>query len=141
MTKQEFIDSEMPFYHITPTRNKENILASGLLKKNPRGICVVRSINEDVVKYIVDTMLIDEDDYEFSIIEIFPNKHILSALEIANDYVDEITNPIHNYILRESLVVEEEDFINTYARPRFGILDITPIINAIRENIVLEHLT
>ena len=45
MTIQEYIEKDMPFYHITKASNKESILKYGLLPKNCicNAICSVRS--------------------------------------------------------------------------------------------------
>lgn len=44
MTVQEYIDKNLPFYHITPAINKDGILKDGLHRgKNYNAICVVRS--------------------------------------------------------------------------------------------------
>ena len=44
MTVQEYIDSNLPFYHITPAENRDGILKDGLHKGDEYdAVCVVRS--------------------------------------------------------------------------------------------------
>ena len=53
MTLQEYIDQDLPFYHITPSSNLGKILREGLIAKRCNAICVVRSDNPDIWKEII----------------------------------------------------------------------------------------
>lgn len=117
----EFIDLDLPLYHITPTRNIEGIIKNGLQNRNGRGICFVQKKHPLVIKYIVETMLINDGDNDFSIIEIKPKSINLGHHEIKNDQVCEKTNCIHNYIARNIINVAEENIIQTYHTLPFGI--------------------
>lgn len=87
------------------------------------GICVVRSKHDKVLKYIAEIMLFDQGDLIFSVIEIIPSKHALKYSEIRNDNVEEKTNPIHNYILRDSIIICPQDVIFNYTADPLGIMD------------------
>ncbi len=117
----EFIDLDLPLYHITPTRKIESILKNGLQNRNGKGICFVQKKHPLVIKYIVETMLINEGDNDFSVIEIKPKSINLQHHEIKNDQVYEKTNCIHNYIDREVINVAEKNIIQTYQTLPFGI--------------------
>lgn len=127
LSKQEFIDFQLPLYHITPTRNIENILEHGLKNNNGKGICFVQKKHPLVIQYIVETMLINEGDEEFSIIEIIPSKLGIQSNEIINDEVYEKTNVIHNYVTRNKIEISRENIIDTYTTLPFGIPNLTKL--------------
>jgi hypothetical protein len=114
MTLKEFLENDNKFYHITHKSNIPAILATGLLNKNKKGICVIRSKHKSIIQYVCATMLCDTDEKEFSIIEISPKKHNLQINEIRQDHVPEKTCPLHNYILRNKLTIEKTDIVDEY---------------------------
>jgi hypothetical protein len=142
MTRQEWIDGDNLFYHITPTRNLESIFKKGILKgkDNPFGICVTRSSDSLIIEFICEMMLVREEAKEFSIIKISPRKINLRKHELLNDNVVEITNPLHNYIYRKSIRVKKEDVVGEFTRSQFGMQDMREFENRIRESNLLESL-
>jgi len=140
MTIQEWINQNLSFYHITPTRNLINIYDSGIENRNGRGICVIRTNNEQIVRYICEMMLIAEGDSDFSIIEIKPNDIQLTAIEVINDNVVELTNDLHNYIVRDRINITEANVIGTFQTNPMGIPDLTEFENEIRNSGILERL-
>jgi hypothetical protein len=141
MTRQEWIDNDNSFYHITHTRNLQSIINSGLENRNGRGICVVRTNDERIVKYICQMMLLTDDDLDFSVIEIIPSRINLQATEILIDGVTECTDPLHNYINRENIPVAKENVIGTYCANSLGIADLNKYELTLRQEFNLEQLT
>lgn len=141
MTRQEWLDNDFPFYHITPTKNLVNILASGLKNKNGQGICVVRTKDEIVVRYICETMLNVDDNLDFSIIEIKPSNIQLKPEEILNDNVTEVTNCLHNYISRDTILVVEANIVSTYKANLMGIPNLEEYESNLRKIVRLDRLT
>ena len=140
MTRQEWIENNFSFYHITQTSNLESIFINGIGNRNGLGVCVVRSRNDLIVRYICEMMLNIDDDLDFSIIEIKPHSFQLHAEEILDDNVEELTNCLHNYIGRESLVVTAENVVGTYQANPLGIPNLTDFENEIRNTIILDRL-
>ena len=120
----EFIELNLPLYHITPTKNIENILKNGLQNRNGKGICFVQKKHQLIIKYIVETMLINESDKDFSVIEIKPKTINLKHQELDNDQVYEKTNCIHNYIKRDVIEITEKNIVKTYRTLPLGIPDL-----------------
>ena len=141
MTKQEWIDHDLSFYHITHTRNLPGIYQSGLQDRNGRGICVVRTNNELIVRYICEMMLNINNDLDYSIIEIRPSQIDLLAAEILNDGVEECTDPLHNYINRAHILITAENVIGTYQANQLGINNLQEYEARIRGEFPLEQLT
>jgi len=127
MTKQEWIDEDRDFYHVTQSSNIESILQNGLRKgnDNPLGICVIRSMHPDILEFLCQMMLITTEELNFAVIRISPTKHNINATEIANDHVVEYTNPLHNYIRRNLLHIEPEDVIHEFSTTANSIKDLT----------------
>jgi hypothetical protein len=122
MKASQWIGEDRSFYHLTPSSNISSILVEGLQNRNGRGICVIRSIDENVIEYLCQAMLyVGEPD--FAIIEIKPSKHKLRAEEIGWDTTTEVTTPLHNYILRNKLPIEQGDIIGSHSIVPNGILD------------------
>lgn len=140
MTRQEWIENNFSLYHITQTSNLESIFINGIENRNGLGVCVVRSRNDLIVRYICEMMLNVDDDLHFSIIEIKPSDIQLRAEEILHDNVDELTNCLHNYIRRESIVVTAEDVVGIFQANPLGIPNLTEFENEIRNTIILERL-
>ena len=115
MTVQEYIDKNLPFYHITPAINKDGILKDGLHRgKNYNAICVVRSDKFSILYDIASSQLsycngIEYND--FIVIKLIPSKHGINAMDVAPDNVTDITNPLHNYIVEKTLQVTEDDIV------------------------------
>ena len=129
MTKEEWLKGNNWFYHVTQHSNVESIIKDGLLKGNPMGICVIRSKHPLVVEYLIQSMLLTSDETKFAIIKIPPHKHKLLPNEITNDGVVEITNPLHNYILRKKLIIDSNDIIDTFDVIPNGIKDYEEFAN------------
>ena len=128
MTKEEWINEDNGFYHLTQTSNIPSILQSGLKKgvDNPFGICVIRNIDPLVIEYLCQTMLRTTDELNFSIIEIKPLSHNLQVQEIGNDdHIVEVTKPLHNYIKRKCLKIEPENIKGEYSINPQGIADLS----------------
>lgn len=142
MTKQEWIQKDLSFYHITRTKNIDSILENGLQNKNGKGICVVRTKDLLVVRYICETMLNDSYDLDFSIIELKPSEINLTADELLDDSVVEITNPLHNYIQRNKIEIKI-DMVNdkTFRAEQLGIANLEEYERNLRNKVNIEFLT
>lgn len=140
MTRQEWIEQDCSFYHITPTRNLESIYETGLINRNGQGICVVRTNHQLVIRFICEMMLTGDGDLDFSIIEIKPISIQLREDEILNDDVVEITNNLHNYIARDTIVINEENVIGTFQANPLGIPDLIVFENEILDSLQIERL-
>ena len=61
MTIEEYINRNLPFFHITKMENVDEILRIGLLLSKEsgarHGICVVRSEADDIISEIIDCQL------------------------------------------------------------------------------------
>lgn len=139
MTTQEWLDNNYSFYHVTQTNNIPSILKNGLQRRNPIGICVVRSNHPLIIEFITKNMLF-ADEFNFTIIEISPIQHRLEPNEIRNDKVTEITNPLHNYILRNNLIIEEQNIIDTYEIIPESIFNFQFLENQITEQKLINEL-
>lgn len=115
MTVKEYIEKDLPFYHITPICNRESILASGLKRGvSYNAICVVRSDDEEIWYDIASTQLSDGGKYrEFIVIKLLPSKHGIEPIDVAPDDVTEPTSPLHNYIVRQELQIFRDDIVKT----------------------------
>ena len=84
MTKQEWINDNRDFFHVTQTSNIPSILKYGLKKGkyNPLGICVIRSAHDDILQYLCQVMVITTDELDFSVIRISPKVTNLSLLKL-----------------------------------------------------------
>jgi len=140
MTKQEWIENDFSFYHITQTSNLQNIYFNGIENRNGLGVCVVRTNHELIVRYICEMMLNISDDLSFSIIEIKPSQIQLRAEEIINDNVQELTNPLHNYIQRDCIAVSADNLVGEFQANALGIPNLIEFENEIRQSIILERL-
>lgn len=114
MTVQEYIDKNLPFYHITPAINKYGILRDGLhCGKAVKAICVVRSDDKDIWRDIAESQLSAGGKHnEFIVIKLLPRTHGIKAIDVAQDTIQERTSPLHNYIVKEVINVAEGDFID-----------------------------
>lgn len=125
MTVAEWILNNNSFYHLTQSSNIPSILVNGLQRGNPLGICVIRSNHPLVLEYLIQMMLYTTNEETFSIIEISPAAHNLQPAEISNDNVVEATNPLHNYIRRNTLWVKSTDIIGEHTIVPGSIIDYT----------------
>ena len=112
MTIQEYIEKDLPFYHITNLHNKKSILKYGLKPKRCNAICVVRSGEQIVWDNIIATQIPDGIKQKYIIIRLIPSKHGIGVNNVAEDSVDEPTQPLHNYIADiPSIRIDESDII------------------------------
>jgi len=140
MTRQDWIENNFSFYHITQTSNLENIFLTGIENRNGLGVCVVRSKNELIVRYICEIMLNIDDNLHFTIIEIKPSDIQLRSEEIMDDNVEELTNCLHNYIQRQCIHVTAENIVGVFQANPLGISNLIEYENEIRNTINLESL-
>lgn len=117
MTVQEYIDKNLPFYHITPAINKNSILRDGLhCGKAVKAICVVRSDDKDIWRDIAESQLSAGGKHnEFIVIKLLPRTHGIKAIDVAQDTIQELTSPLHNYIVKEIINVTEVEFVDTFS--------------------------
>lgn len=112
MTVQEYIERNLPFYHITPARNKGEILKHGLKNGTFNAVCVVRSDNKDILYDIASTQLSGNEETKFIVIKLLPKKHNIKAEDVFEDNVTDPTAPLHNYLrANEYYTITEEDII------------------------------
>lgn len=115
MTVQEYIDNNLPFYHITNMESLDSVLQEGLLRSRKSGvrfgICVVRSDADDIISEIIDCQLQEDGTELYALISLFPEKHNISAADISRDPINEAIGPMCNYIIKEPILIGEEDII------------------------------
>lgn len=111
MTIKEYINKDFPFYHITCSSNKENILKYGIRPMKCSAICTVRSdapiVWDNIIAYQIG-------DYKetYTIIKLTPSKHGISVDNVAEDSIDEPTAPLHNYIAEMAYIkIDESDIV------------------------------
>lgn len=111
MTIKEYIDRDLPFYHITRSSNKENILKYGIRPMKCNAICTVRSDAQIVWDNIIVYQLGDIKQ-EYTIIKLIPSKHGIGVDNIAEDSISEPTTPLHNYIADIPYIsIDESDIV------------------------------
>jgi hypothetical protein len=120
MTVQEYINGDLPFYHLTAIRKKDRILRNGLQNMdNKQGICVVRSDDNRVLHFIAQQIIENEEtrtsDMEFCVFKIVPSKHNLNVKDINCDITTEFSNPLHSYIEKKKISVDEEDICKYFS--------------------------
>lgn len=120
MTIEEYIDKDLPFYHITNMHNKEGILKNGLQQKRCNAICVVRSDEQIVWDNIIATQIPEGIKQKYIIIKLVPSKHGIGVNNVAEDSVSELTTPLHNYIADiPCIIIDESDIItDSYIVPK-----------------------
>ena len=115
MTVNEYIDQNLPFYHITNMVSLDSVLKSGLQRSlkpgSRRGICVVRCKNDDIISEIIDRQLQCNGSEKFALIELFPNEKNITAADVSKDPIDEAISPICNYICKEPIYVNKENIV------------------------------
>lgn len=110
MSIQDYIKSNMPFYHVTPMSNLDSILESGIKKGGCNAICVVRSKDKGIIDEIIRQINVG-GECRFAVIKILPQKHGISADMVCEDNVEEPTAPLHNYIVKDLIEIEEDDIV------------------------------
>lgn len=140
LTVDDFINLNLPFYHITPTSNLESIIQNGLQDRNGLGICVSQSKHPLIIKYITEMMLNNGEDNNFSIIKILPKNHNILKNEIKKDNVEEATNEIHNYIKREKITISINDVVVSYEADPFGIKNVNDLVQELNRKGLLTSL-
>ena len=117
MTVDEYINNNLPFYHVTAMSNLDSIKLEGLKTScsgSRAGICVIRSDNERLIYEIIDCYLhtLDVlDDTCYALIKIIPNKHNITSDVVAPDPIDEPRAKCYNYLCVTSIKVTEEDIV------------------------------
>ena len=112
MTIEEYIEKDLPFYHITLSSNRESILKDGLLPKKCKAICTVRSDDRIVLDNIIATQLATGIKQKYIIIRLIPSKHGIGVDNVAEDSIDEPIAPLHNYIAGiPRIEIDESDII------------------------------
>lgn len=112
MTIKEYIEKDLPFYHITSLINKDSILINGLKPMKCNAICVVRSNEQIVWDNIIATQLTEGIEEKYIIIKLIPSKHGIGVDNIAEDSISEPTTPLHNYIADIPCIsVDESDIV------------------------------
>ncbi|MBR6001432.1 MAG: hypothetical protein IK045_01055 [Bacteroidales bacterium] len=115
MTIDEYINQNLPFYHIASMNNLNAILSYGL--KGRRGkIFVVRSTDHRVWNEIICQMNTDGDD-SFAIIKLTPLKHHINADMVQWDNVNERTANLQNCIISDNIKVDNQDIITKHYHP------------------------
>ena len=125
MTIIEYIEKDLPFYHITLSSNKENILKYGLRPKICGAICTVRSDAQIVWDNIIVYQL-GNNKQEYTIIKLIPSKHGIGVENVAEDSISEPTTPLHNYIVGIPCISVDESDIVTDSYIVKGIPDPVP---------------
>ena len=112
MTIKEYIEKDLPFFHISSILNKDSILIYGLLPKGCHAICVVRSGERIVWDNIIATQIPEGIKQKFVIFKIIPSKHGIGVDNVAEDSISEPTTPLHNYIADIPCIsVDESDIV------------------------------
>lgn len=115
MTVQEYIDQDFPFYHISNIYNKDNILRDGLFSSNRKdcrhGICVVRSMEDDIISEIIDRQLQNSANDRFMLIKLQPGAHGIRPTDVSIDPADEVISPMCNFICKEQISIQPNDII------------------------------
>ena len=143
MTLSEYIDQDLPFFHIAHYTNKDSILKNGLSKKqNPQGICVVRSADIRIINMIAIGQLntLENPSNRFCVFRINPSKHNLSVRDIRKDITYEFTNPLHNYIIKSPLTMDTDDIvIEDITIPDSAIPDFSALqTDLLNEGLIVE---
>lgn len=115
MSVEEYINQNLPFYHITKMEYIDSVLQTGLLKSRNSGarfgICVVRSDADDIISEIIDCQLQEFGTELYALISLFPKKHNISVFDVSKDPINEAIGPMCNYIIREPVLIGEEDIV------------------------------
>ena len=141
MTIEEWLINNNSFYHLTQSSNIPSILSAGLQRRNPLGICVIRSNHPSILEYLIQMMLYTTNEETFSIIQISPAAHSLQPAEISNDNVVEATNPLHNYIRRNTLWIQPADIIGEHTIVPGSIIDYTAFAQNLINQGLIQELT
>lgn len=138
MTVEEYLKNNLPFFHITPLRNKEIILMEGI-KRRGKDICVVRTDDLEILYTIIEAGLINFGE-EYCVFRIEPLKHDIKVYEVYRDRVTDATHPLHNYFTRGHFPMTEEDFCFDFRLPeKRELYTITSKVNSRRDFERLEN--
>ena len=115
MSIEEYIEANLPFYHLTNMDFLDSILKTGLLRSRKSGcrfgICVVRSKEDDIISEIIDCQLQETGKEKFALIELLPKDNDITVDDVSIDPVSDIIAPMCNYICREPIYVERKNII------------------------------
>ncbi len=112
MTAKEYLNQNLPFYHITPPSNLEAILMDGLQARRCDAICVIRSDNPEIWREIIHGQLTSFCQ-EYVIIKLLPQKHEIHYEELALDSSEGCyTGPLQNYIAKQNIKIDETDIVD-----------------------------
>lgn len=111
MSIQEYIEKDLPFFHVTPMSRIIDILEKGLKKGTCDAICVIRSDNKSVLNEVIRQINIGNEENVFAVIRLLPHKHHIKSSMVCEDSVDEPTTPLHNYIIKDAIKIDLEDVI------------------------------
>lgn len=115
MSVKEYINLDLPFFHITKMDTLDSILNEGLLReKTVRGICVVRSDADDIISEIIDCQLYTLDverETKFALIKLTPSKHQIHTDEVIMHPNNEPAAPLYNFINKGKIEIEDDDII------------------------------
>ena len=115
MSVEEYIEANLPFYHLTTMDCLDSILEAGLFRSRKSGcrfgICVVRSMEDDIISEIIDCQLQITGKEKFALIELFPKEMDITADDVSIDPVDDTIAPMCNYICKEPICIERENII------------------------------
>lgn len=115
MSIEEYIEANLPFYHLTNMDSLDSILEAGLLRSRKPGcrfgICVVRSRTDDIISEIIDCQLQETGKERFALIELFPREQDITATDVSIDPINDIIAPMCNYICKEPIYIERINII------------------------------
>jgi len=115
MSIEEYIEANLPFYHLTNMEYLDSVLENGLLRSRKSGcrfgICVVRSMEDDIISEIIDCQLQVTGKEKFALIEIYPKERMITADNVSEDPIGDEISPLCNYICKEPIHIEECDII------------------------------
>ena len=145
MTVKEYIEKDLPFYHVTGLQNLKNILKEGLLSdkaKHKDGIYVIRGVtkddllpnnitqNENIEEknkklfHIIAREKLSTQDHntdgtqKYYVFKLLPQKHHIKYEDVAQDLIDEKIAPLHNIVRKQIIKVEEGDICEPCFTPK-----------------------
>lgn len=115
MSIEEYIEANLPFYHLTNMDSLDSILEAGLLRSRKPGcrfgICVVRSRTDDIISEIIDCQLQETGRERFALIEFFPKENGITANDVSIDPVNDVIAPMCNYVCKEPIIITRTNII------------------------------
>lgn len=131
---KSILKKNLPIYHITPKKNIDSIISTGLLKGNSIGICCVLVNDPVIIEHIVKTQLAIEAEEDYAIITIFPKEINLTFQELVRDGSIELSNSLHIYLNREKIQINKENIIYEVYNLTLES-DETDFLKSVHENI------